>query len=719
MPLLAYNKTGSPITIFGTKITVPKSPSPPSNGPGVNVTSELRPNLTVDPINGITNGLSAATYTTIAAQTGLTFAWTTDPEYDTAGLTPQNNLVHINSAVETIKTPKIFDTTVTMNFGVNFNYSSIDPLGYSSATIGTPLFVNSTYFSDSQTNFPAFTFVADDYDLMFEKSISSRKMRAIGIRPQNAATNSTGDLLYIQGGDGSDSNGTVNAAPPGGLQIVAGFAGKGSGSKTGGSAAQAALGIFGPFGGAGDIIGGSAAAGPGGLTFISSGLGGAAGAAAGGVGGPLQLLGATGQNSNPNAGGASAMGGTGLLQGGTGGSGGMLPNLMVTSTLNGSINSSVTTILLASTGTFPSSGVALINNEFIIYTGVSGNNLTGVIRGANGTTAASHTNGAAVIGYISIFPAAINGANGQPLTVRGGRGGVGYDLTGICGVGAALNLLGGTGGLGYLGADGAPVNITGGGGTGLNGSGKGINITGGANSTTGVASSAGLINITGGKINSGSAKAGSVNIVSGQNAGSGDSGDINININSVNSGSLGTINIGTNNHATLNLGTGGGDVNIGFGFGTQTTYISGITVNLQALGAGTVHLFANDSGGTVTLNSDTTTSINSNALVQVAVNGAVVDFTGSSNDMYIVGHTSSGLFFDTGNTSSGSHRTISLGATNMQILSLGNASATIGAFGQAGTTRPTVTGSRTTGAAYGSLLDAMAALGWVIDSSTA
>lgn len=40
-------------------------------------------------------------------------------------------------------------------------------------------------------------------------------------------------------------------------------------------------------------------------------------------------------------------------------------------------------------------------------------------------------------------------------------------------------------------------------------------------------------------------------------------------------------------------------------------------------------------------------------------------------------------------------------------------------FGQTATTRPTVVGSRASGAAYTSLLDAMATLGLVIDNSTA
>lgn len=44
-------------------------------------------------------------------------------------------------------------------------------------------------------------------------------------------------------------------------------------------------------------------------------------------------------------------------------------------------------------GTLPSSGIAMIENEQISYTGKSGGNLTGCTRGINGTTGATHANG--------------------------------------------------------------------------------------------------------------------------------------------------------------------------------------------------------------------------------------------------------------------------------------------------------------------------------------
>jgi len=70
----------------------------------------------------------------------------------------------------------------------------------------------------------------------------------------------------------------------------------------------------------------------------------------------------------------------------------------VTTTLNGAINASTTTITLTSATQFPSTGTSfvLIGTEMIQYTGISGNTLTGVTRGARGTTAASHSDGVTV-----------------------------------------------------------------------------------------------------------------------------------------------------------------------------------------------------------------------------------------------------------------------------------------------------------------------------------
>ena len=68
----------------------------------------------------------------------------------------------------------------------------------------------------------------------------------------------------------------------------------------------------------------------------------------------------------------------------------------VSSTLNGDISNSATTVVVADGTNFSSSGKIQINNEIISYTGKSTNNLTGCTRGQNLTTAAAHTSGATV-----------------------------------------------------------------------------------------------------------------------------------------------------------------------------------------------------------------------------------------------------------------------------------------------------------------------------------
>jgi hypothetical protein len=69
---------------------------------------------------------------------------------------------------------------------------------------------------------------------------------------------------------------------------------------------------------------------------------------------------------------------------------------VATTTLNGTINSSATSIVLTSATGFGTSGTILIDNELITFSGVSTNTLTGCVRGTDGTTAAAHTTGATV-----------------------------------------------------------------------------------------------------------------------------------------------------------------------------------------------------------------------------------------------------------------------------------------------------------------------------------
>ncbi|MBI5826175.1 MAG: Ig-like domain-containing protein [Deltaproteobacteria bacterium] len=64
--------------------------------------------------------------------------------------------------------------------------------------------------------------------------------------------------------------------------------------------------------------------------------------------------------------------------------------------LNGSVGASDTTITTGSTDEFSSIGVIRIDNEDICYTGKTVTSFTGAVRGCNATTATSHTTGAVV-----------------------------------------------------------------------------------------------------------------------------------------------------------------------------------------------------------------------------------------------------------------------------------------------------------------------------------
>ena len=72
--------------------------------------------------------------------------------------------------------------------------------------------------------------------------------------------------------------------------------------------------------------------------------------------------------------------------------------------LNGAITAASSTITVDSVSQFPATGTLLIDSEQITYTTLnsSANTITGLTRGANGTTAASHANDEEVYNYNSI-----------------------------------------------------------------------------------------------------------------------------------------------------------------------------------------------------------------------------------------------------------------------------------------------------------------------------
>jgi len=82
--------------------------------------------------------------------------------------------------------------------------------------------------------------------------------------------------------------------------------------------------------------------------------------------------------------------------------GGVITGSAITQ-LNGAINDSVTTITVDATASFPASGVILIGDELITYSGKNSTQFTGCTRGASGTTAASHADNVIVYNAVDYF----------------------------------------------------------------------------------------------------------------------------------------------------------------------------------------------------------------------------------------------------------------------------------------------------------------------------
>jgi hypothetical protein len=95
--------------------------------------------------------------------------------------------------------------------------------------------------------------------------------------------------------------------------------------------------------------------------------------------------------------------------------GGFIPGV-TSSTLNGAINNSVTTITVVSTSAFTASGAIWINGEYITYSGKTATDFTGCVRGADGTTAAAQSNGA-LVSQATTFPGWGEGYNSSTVSV--------------------------------------------------------------------------------------------------------------------------------------------------------------------------------------------------------------------------------------------------------------------------------------------------------------
>ena len=90
----------------------------------------------------------------------------------------------------------------------------------------------------------------------------------------------------------------------------------------------------------------------------------------------------------------------------------------VTATLGGDIDSTITTIPITGISQLGSAGFIKIGNETISYSAINGTNLVYCGRGANGTTATSHTSGDAItvqnLPCINIWPTPNQGSVGDP-----------------------------------------------------------------------------------------------------------------------------------------------------------------------------------------------------------------------------------------------------------------------------------------------------------------
>jgi len=89
-----------------------------------------------------------------------------------------------------------------------------------------------------------------------------------------------------------------------------------------------------------------------------------------------------------------------------------------TSTLDGAITDSDTTITLDDASSFTTTGTIKIGSEIITYTGKSSNDLTGCTRGTNGTTAAAHVDAKEVLQVVSSL-SGLSHLEGETVSVLG------------------------------------------------------------------------------------------------------------------------------------------------------------------------------------------------------------------------------------------------------------------------------------------------------------
>lgn len=101
----------------------------------------------------------------------------------------------------------------------------------------------------------------------------------------------------------------------------------------------------------------------------------------------------------------------------------------VSSTLDGAITAAAVTITLADASGFPSSGSIKIDSEEITYDGVLGNVLQSCVRGANGTTAATHSDTTAVFSSSVLVSDTNHGAIAGAFVTFSGAVSLGGNIT--------------------------------------------------------------------------------------------------------------------------------------------------------------------------------------------------------------------------------------------------------------------------------------------------
>lgn len=72
----------------------------------------------------------------------------------------------------------------------------------------------------------------------------------------------------------------------------------------------------------------------------------------------------------------------------------------ISTTLNGAIDSVTGTVTVIDTTNFPATGYFIVDQEIVKYSGKTGTTFTGCTRGADGSTAAAHTDTSIAAAYI-------------------------------------------------------------------------------------------------------------------------------------------------------------------------------------------------------------------------------------------------------------------------------------------------------------------------------